>query len=89
QLGVNQPDFGVLFADMAVGDGQPIAVDAVLQPKVEAEIALVLAHDLDHERHTLADLIRATAFALPAIEVVGSRIAKWDIRLEDTIADNA
>lgn len=89
QLGVNQPDFGVLFADMAVGDGQPIAVDAVLQPKVEAEIALVLAHDLDHERHTLADLIRATAFALPAIEVVGSRIANWDIRLEDTIADNA
>ncbi|CAH1042246.1 2-keto-4-pentenoate hydratase [Halomonas sp. TD01] len=89
QLGVNQPDFGVLFADMAVGDGQPIAVGAVLQPKVEAEIALVLAHDLDHERHTLADLIRATAFALPAIEVVGSRIANWDIRLEDTIADNA
>ncbi|MCY1530361.1 2-oxopent-4-enoate hydratase [compost metagenome] len=56
---------------------------------MEAEIALVLEQDLPRERHTLADLIRATAFALPAIEVVGSRIANWDIRLVDTIADNA
>lgn len=89
QLGVEQPDFGVLFADLARGDGQPIAWDDCAQPKVEAEIALVLEQDLPHERHTLADLLRAIAFALPAIEVVGSRIANWDIRLVDTIADNA
>ncbi|BBP85141.1 MULTISPECIES: fumarylacetoacetate hydrolase family protein [unclassified Pseudomonas] len=89
QLGVDQPDFGLLFAERARGDGQPIAWDDTLQPKVEAEIALVLEHDLCFERHTVADLIRATAFALPAIEVVGSRIANWDIRLVDTIADNA
>ncbi|OEC38653.1 2-keto-4-pentenoate hydratase [Pseudomonas sp. 1D4] len=89
QLGVDQPDFGLLFADHARGDGQPIAWSDTRQPKVEAEIALVLEHDLPHERHTVADLIRATAFALPAIEVVGSRIANWDIRLVDTIADNA
>ena len=89
QLGVDQPDFGQLFASMARGDDQPIAWLDTQQPKVEAEIALVLEHDLCHERHTLADLIRATAFALPAIEVVGSRISQWDIRLVDTIADNA
>lgn len=89
QLGVDQPDFGQLFASMARGDDQPITWLDTQQPKVEAEIALVLEHDLCHERHTLADLIRATAFALPAIEVVGSRIAQWDIRLVDTIADNA
>ncbi len=89
QLGVDQPDFGQLFASMARGDDQPIAWRDTQQPKVEAEIALVLEHDLCHERHTMADLIRATAFALPAIEVVGSRIAQWDIRLVDTIADNA
>ena len=89
QLGVDQPDFGLLFAERARGDGQPIAWDDTLQPKAEAEIALVLEHDLCFERHTVADLIRATAFALPAIEVVGSRIANWDIRLVDTIADNA
>ena len=89
QLGVDQPDFGQLFASMACGDDQPITWLDTQQPKVEAEIALVLEHDLCHEHHTLADLIRATAFALPAIEVVGSRIAQWDIRLVDTIADNA
>lgn len=89
QLGVEQPDFGRLFAQMARGDGQPIAWTDCQQPKVEAEIALVLEHDLCHERHTLADIIRATAFALPAIEVVGSRVANWDISLLDTVADNA
>lgn len=89
QLGVDQPDFGRLFADMALCDGEEIAVGRLMQPKVEAEIVLVLEHDLPHEKHTLADLIRATAYLLPAIEIVDSRIAGWDISLADTIADNA
>lgn len=89
QLGVNQPDFGMLFADMARQDGADIALGDLMQAKVEAEVALVLAHDLPHAVHTVADIICATAFALPAIEIVGSRIANWDIRLVDTVADNA
>lgn len=89
QLGVNQPDFGVLFADMCVADGAPIDISQVLQPKVEAEIALVIERALPHARHTVADIINATAYALPALEIVGSRVANWDIRLADTIADNA
>jgi 2-keto-4-pentenoate hydratase len=89
QLGVDQPDYGMLFADMAVPDGQPIAAGAVLQPKVEAEIAFVIGRDLTEEQLTIADLLRAVDYALPAIEVVGSRVANWDIRLTDTIADNA
>nr|WP_275407027.1 fumarylacetoacetate hydrolase family protein [Actinomadura bangladeshensis] len=79
----------MLFADMAVPDGEEIPAGAVLQPRAEAEVALVLEHDLTHERHTVADVIRATAFALPAIEVVGSRVRDWDITLADTVADNA
>ena len=89
QLGVDQPDYGIIYADMAVVDGDEINFDAVAQPKAEAEVALVLADDLDGNQITLLDLIDATAYALPAIEVVGSRIAKWDINILDTIADNA
>jgi 2-keto-4-pentenoate hydratase len=89
QLGVNQPDFGALLASHWRADNLPIAWAHTQQPKVEAEIALVLEHDLTHERHTVADILRASAFALPAIEIVGSRIQNWDIQLLDTIADNA
>ena len=89
QLGVDSPDFGALFAEMAVGDGEEIAWNRLMQPKAEAEIALVLSKDLSHERHTVADIIGATAYAVASIEVVGSRIANWDIRLTDTVADNA
>ena len=89
QLGVDQPDYGMLYADMCVVDGDEIPAGMVTQPKAEAEIALVLDYDLFHDQLTLLDLIDATAYALPAIEVVGSRIAKWDINIVDTIADNA
>ena len=89
QLGVDQPDFGMLFADMAACDGDPIPLGAVLQPKAEAEIAFVLERDLSMEQATVADVIRAISYAVVAIEVVGSRVANWDIRLVDTVADNA
>lgn len=89
QLGVDQPDFGMLFADMAYGDGEVIPMGLLIQAKVEAEIALVLHQDLTQEKHTYVDIINATAYALPAIEVVDSRIENWKISLIDTVADNA
>ena len=73
QLGVHQPDYGMLFADMARGDGEDISVRDVMQPKVEAEIAFVIGRDLAEEQLTFADLHRAIEYALPAIEIVGSR----------------
>ena len=89
QLGVDQPDYGMLFADMDIPEGQPILRNQVLQPKVEAEIAVIIGRDLEHPDLTTAELLRAVEYVVPAIEVVGSRIAGWDIKIWDTIADNA
>ncbi len=89
QLGVDQPDFGVLFADMEYPDGAELPFADMQQPKAEAEIALVLKDDIAHPDVTLAELARAVDYAVPAIEIVGSRIKNWDIKISDTIADNA
>lgn len=89
QLGVDQPDFGALLSDMAVPDGGTVPHGRLLQPKIEAEVALVLGSDLPHPETTLVDVLRAVDFALPALEIVDSRIANWDITLVDTVADNA
>ncbi|WP_188189266.1 2-keto-4-pentenoate hydratase [Nonomuraea sp. SYSU D8015] len=89
KFGIDRPDFGMLFADMAYPDGLPIPLDRFLQPRVEAEVALVLGRDLTGGPFTVADVLRAVEFALPAIEIADSRIADWDITLADTVADNA
>ena len=89
QLGVDQPDYGMLFADMAVDDGAEIALDRLLQPKVEAEIAFVLGDDLPHPDTTAAEVMHAIDYVVAAIEIVDSRIADWKITYFDTVADNA
>jgi 2-keto-4-pentenoate hydratase len=89
QLKVNRPDFGVLFADMLVEPDERLPSGRLLQPRIEAEIAFVLSRDIIAERPTSADILSATAYLLPALEVVDSRIAKWDIGIVDTVADNA
>ena len=89
QLGVNQPDFGFLLAEMSFVSGTELTIDLFIQPKAEAEICIILAADLDKEHHTVADIIAATEFVLPAIEIVDSRIKEWNIGIIDTVADNA
>ncbi|AMB60222.1 2-keto-4-pentenoate hydratase [Microterricola viridarii] len=89
QFGVYSPDYGALFDDMVAADREPIELSRFLQPRVEAEVAFVLGRDLDSPTANVADVLRATEFVLPAIEIVDSRIAAWDIRIADTIADNA
>lgn len=89
QLGVDQPDFGTLFAELTFGDGEPVPAPLLLQARVEAEVALVLGDDLHVAVPSVADVVRATAYAVPALEIVDSRIVGWDLSITDTIADNA
>jgi len=88
QLGVDQPDFGVLFDDMRVIDGDALDPSRCLQPKAEAEIAFVLARDLPSPDTTPEQVADAVATVHAAIEIVDSRIADWKITFADTVADN-
>ncbi|GEL18825.1 2-keto-4-pentenoate hydratase [Pseudonocardia asaccharolytica] len=88
-LGVHEPGFGVLLDDMFVEDGDEIAADALIQPRIESETALVMGTDLAGPGVTTTDALIAISAVLPAIEVVDSRIADWRIELVDSVADNA
>lgn len=88
-LGVDQPDYGHLLDSMVVENNGELSFANVLQPKVEAEIAFLLKRDLTGPRVTAHDVLMATEYVLPALEIVDSRIANWKIKLEDTVADNA
>jgi 2-keto-4-pentenoate hydratase len=87
QLGVDQPDFGVLYDDMACGP--TVAIERLLQPRIEAEVAFVLAEDLAEGPFDAPRIAAAVDYAVAALEIVDSRIAGWDISIVDTIADNA
>ena len=88
-LGVDEPDFGVLTDEMVVEDGDLIDLGRLVQPRVEAELAFVMAEDLAGPGVTTARALAAIEGALPAVEVVDSRVADWRIKLVDTVADNA
>lgn len=92
QLGVDQPDFGYLLSDMDVSSDDPISMRTLLQPRVEGEVAFRLARDIDPAdgAEITLDVVRdAVDVALPALEIVDSRIADWKIGFTDTVADNA
>lgn len=89
QLGVDQPDFGVLFADMDYSADDEIPSGRLLQPKIEAEVAFVLKGDLVDGDLDIDQARAAVDYAVAALEIVDSRIREWDVAITDTIADNA
>jgi 2-keto-4-pentenoate hydratase len=89
QLGVDQPDFGALLESMMVVSGGAVTTGRLLQPRIEAEIAFVLGQDITDAAPSLEAVAAAVAEARPALEIVDSRVAGWDISIADTVADNA
>jgi 2-keto-4-pentenoate hydratase len=88
-MGVDEPDYGHLLSDMEVFSDQPVSAAQYCYPRVEVEVAFVLGETLPGESCTEDDVIRATEYVAPAIELIDSRIADWNIKIADTIADNA
>ncbi|MGX9135619.1 2-keto-4-pentenoate hydratase [Rummeliibacillus sp. JY-2-4R] len=88
-LGVDQPDYGQLLNNMAVENNGTIETATLFQPKVEGEIAFILKEDLVGPNVTEEQVLAATAFVVPSLEIVDSRIKDWQIKLADTVADNA
>ncbi|WP_405146966.1 2-keto-4-pentenoate hydratase [Nocardia salmonicida] len=88
-MGVDEPDYGHLLADMEVYEDVPVDTSKFLLPRVEVEVGFVLGADLPGEDCTEADVLAATVAYAPSIELIDSRITEWKIGLADTISDNA
>ncbi|MGY0502871.1 2-keto-4-pentenoate hydratase [Nocardia sp. FBN12] len=88
-MGVDEPDYGHLLADMEVFEDVPVDTSKFLLPRVEVEVGFVLGADLPGEDCTEADVLAATVAYAPSIELIDSRIKDWKIGLTDTISDNA
>jgi 2-keto-4-pentenoate hydratase len=87
-IGVDEPDYGHLFSDMIRREGEPISVSSLIQPKIEAELAFVMAGSVRGPGVTLAEVLHNTAAVMPAFELIDSRIQNWEIKIQDTVADN-
>lgn len=88
-MGVDEPDYGHLLDDMFVFEDSEVDTASLCQPRVEVESAFILGRPLPGPGCNAADVLRATAYVVPAIEIIDSRIRDWKISLCDTIADNA
>ena len=88
-MGVDEPDYGHLLDDMQVFEDRPVSAGHYCFARVEVEVAFILGEALPGEGCTEQDVIDATEAVAPAIELIDSRIADWDITIGDTIADNA
>ena len=88
-VGVNEPDYGHLLDDMVVYEADSVSMTQLLQPRIEVEVAFVLGRRLVGPGVTVSDVLRATDFVVPSLEIVDSRVSDWRIKIQDTVADNA
>jgi len=88
-MGVDEPDYGHLLADMRLSEDEPVDAARYCYPRVEIEVAFLLGADLPGADCTEDDVLAATEAYAPSIELIDSRILDWRISIADTIADNA
>ena len=88
-LGIDTPDYGMIFDNMVLADGAEVSFDSLQQPRVEPEITFFLKKTIKGPNVSIDDVLEATDYVVASLEVVGSRVADWKIKLADTIADNA
>src|ERR1700757_1575646 len=88
-MGVDEPDYGHLLDDMFVFEDEEVDTSGLCYPRVEVEVGFILGASLPAPGCNAADVLRATEYVVPAIEIIDSRIRDWKIALCDTIADNA
>jgi 2-keto-4-pentenoate hydratase len=88
-MGVDEPDYGHLLESMVLDQDVPIPAARYCYPRIEVEIGYVLGSALPGAGCTEADVLAATEYIVPSLELIDSRIANWQIKLPDTIADNA
>lgn len=88
-LGVGEPDYGHLLNRMESTEDELISMEGLFEPRVEGEIAFVLKKDLQGPNVTVEEVLEATDYVVPSLEIVDSRITNWQIKLADTVADNA
>jgi 2-keto-4-pentenoate hydratase len=88
-MGVNEPDYGHLLDDMFVFEDEEVDTAGLCYPRVEVEVGFILGEALPAPGCNAADVLRATEYVVPALEIIDSRIRDWKIGLCDTIADNA
>ena len=87
QMGLETPVFGVLMGDTCVPDGDVVDMTQLIHPKVEAEIAFVTSRELSGDV-SIDDVLEATEFVMPAIEVIDSRFKDFKFDIQSVIADN-
>lgn len=88
-MNVDEPDYGHLLDVMEYFEDRPVPASKFCFPRVEVEVGFILGKDLPGAGCTVEDVIDATEFVVPSIELIDSRIKDWKIGLADTIADNA
>ncbi len=87
--GITEPDYGAIFADMVFENGAVIEHSRFSNVRIEVELAFVLTEAIDGPDATIFDVLRATEYVVPALEILSSRIEMQGRTIVDTISDNA